>query len=494
MTDISEQDTPEGTPEGTSPTSVQESRVQDTIAHDSTVHDATMAPAEAAPVATTDFVALQIHERLLKAIEAEGFSAPTPVQQMAIPPALAGHDLRVTAQTGSGKTAAFLLPMLQQLIANPDYQAGTRALILLPTRELARQTLSQVEKLARFTFIKAELVTGGEDFKVQAAKIRKNPDILIGTPGRFIEHLTANNLDFSELMMLVLDEADRMLDMGLNEDVLRLAALCNPARQTLLFSATPGPSSMADVVAAVLRDPQEIRVNRVQDLNEKTRQQIITVDDIAHRERLTQWLLANETYDKAIVFTNTREQADRLGGYLRNPSMKLYVLHGEKDQKERKQALDRLRNGDIHVLVATDVAARGLDISGLDLVINFDMPRSGDEYLHRIGRTGRFGSEGLAISLVAAHEWNLMSSIERYLRQQFEQRLVAAHPGNYKGPKKLKSSGKAAGSKKKKLKKKVAAAKNAPGKKSAAKKSAGKKPAAPDLKGGFATPKRKPTA
>lgn len=441
----------------------------------------------------TDFSALGLHERLLRALTEAGYEAPTPVQAAAIEPALAGRDLRVTAQTGSGKTAAFVLPMLQRLMDKPDHQVGTRALILLPTRELARQTLAQVEKLARYTFIRAELVTGGEDFKVQAARMRKNPDILIGTPGRFIEHLTANNLDFSGLLMLVLDEADRMLDLGLSDDVLRLAALSNPdARQTLLFSATPGPRSMGELIASVLREPQELAVNRVQELNENTRQQIITVDDVQHRERLVQWLLANEQYDKAIVFTNTREQADRLGGYLTNPSLKLYVLHGEKDQKFRKQALDRLRNGDISVLVATDVAARGLDISGLDLVINFDMPRSGDEYLHRIGRTGRFGSHGLAISLVGAHEWNLMASIERYLKQKFELRVVDAHPGAYKGPKKLKSSGKAAGSKKSKLKKKraqtdgkvsAAAPRKVPAKK--------KRPAPADLKEGFATPKRK---
>ena len=405
-----------------------------------------------------DFAGFGLHERLLRGLQEAGYRQPTPVQAMAIPPALTGEDLRVTAQTGSGKTAAFVLPLLQRMMDKPDHQVGTRALILLPTRELARQTLTQVEKLARYTFIRAALITGGEDFKVQAAQIRKNPDILIGTPGRFIEHLTANNLDFSELLLLVLDEADRMLDMGFSDDVLRLAALANAERrQTLLFSATPGENSMRELVATVLRDPRDLAVNRVQELNENTRQQIITVDDVQHRERLTQWLLANETYDKAIVFTNTREQADRLGGYLMNPSLKLYVLHGEKDQKFRKQALDRLRNGDIRVLVATDVAARGLDISGLDLVINFDMPRSGDEYLHRIGRTGRFGNHGLAVSLVAAHEWNLMASIERYLKQHFEKRVVEAHAGHYKGPKKLKASGKAAGSKKKKLKKKAEA-------------------------------------
>ncbi|KAF0809048.1 DEAD/DEAH box helicase [Alcanivorax sp. S71-1-4] len=441
------------------------------------------------------FAELPLHERLLKALAELGFTEPTPVQAAAIPEALAGHDLRVTAQTGSGKTAAFLLPMLHYLIEHPDHRAGTRSLILLPTRELARQTLKHVEQLIGFTYIKAELITGGEDFKVQAARMRKNPDILIGTPGRLLEHLEAGNLDFSDLTMLVLDEADRMLDMGFKDDVLRLAEICNPKRQTLLFSATPGGQALAQVVAAVLREPRELVINTVRDEHANIRHQLVTVDDVGHKERVLRWLLDNETFEKTIIFTNTREQADRLGGVLRTHLDKVYVLHGEKDHKVRKQTLDKLRNGDIRVLVATDVAARGLDIAGLELVINFDVPRSGDEYLHRAGRTGRIGHDGLAITLVAAHEWNLMSSISRYLRLNISQRLVAEHPGHFNGPKKLKASGKAAGSKKKKLKKKTEAkktgAKKAPAKKAPAKKAVAKKPA-PDTQGGYATPRKKP--
>ncbi|KZZ23861.1 RNA helicase, partial [Alcanivorax sp. HI0083] len=403
----------------------------------------------------SSFADLNLHERLIKALGELEITTPTPVQTAAIPAALEGRDLRVVARTGSGKTAAFLLPMLHQLLQYSRPRTDTRALILLPTRELAQQTLKQVEALGRYTFIKAELLTGGEDFKVQAAKMRKNPEILIGTPGRLIEHLDAGNLLLQDLEMLVLDESDRMLDMGFNDDVLRLAAECRAERQTLLFSATTGGNAMENMISSVLRDPKSLVLDSVRDLNESVSQQIITADDVKHKERLVQWLLANETYEKAVVFTNTREQADRLGGVLVASNLKVFVLHGEKDQKDRKLAMDRLKAGAVKVLVATDVAARGIHVDSLDLVINFDMPRSGDEYVHRIGRTGRVGGEGTAISLIAAHEWNLMAGIQRYLRQNFEYRLVDALRGNFLGPKNLKSNGKAAGNKKKKMKKKA---------------------------------------
>jgi len=395
-----------------------------------------------------------LHERLLKAVAELKFVEPTPVQVAAIPPALEGRDLRVTAQTGSGKTAAFVLPMLNRLIGDAQPRVDVRALILLPTRELAQQTLKEVERFSQFTFIKSGLITGGEDFKVQAAMLRKVPDVLIGTPGRLIEHLNAGNLILKDVEVLVIDEADRMLDMGFAEDMQRLVGECEKRQQTLLFSATSGGAGLREMVAKVLNDPLHLQLNRVSELNESTRQQIITADDPAHKEKLVHWLLANETYQKAVIFTNTRAQADRLYGHLVAGDIKVFVLHGEKDQKERKLAIERLKQGGVKVLVATDVAARGLDIEGMDLVINFDMPRSGDEYVHRIGRTGRAGAEGLAISLICHNDWNLMSSIERYLKQRFEKRVIKGLKGTYQGPKNLKASGKAAGSKKKKVDKK----------------------------------------
>ncbi|PZP26249.1 DEAD/DEAH box helicase [Pseudomonas kuykendallii] len=437
------------------------------------------------------FSQFALHERLLKAVAELKFVEPTPVQVAAIPPALEGRDLRVTAQTGSGKTAAFVLPMLNSLIGDAQPRVRIRALILLPTRELAQQTLKEVERFSQFTFIKSGLVTGGEDFKYQAAMLRKVPDVLIGTPGRLIEQLNAGNLDLKEVELLVLDEADRMLDMGFSDDVQRLANECANRAQTLLFSATSGGNGLREMVAAVLRDPQHLRLNSVSELNEGTRQQIITADDPAHKERLVHWLLANETYQKAIIFTNTRAQADRLYGRLVASDHKVFVLHGEKDQKDRKLAIDRLKQGGVKILVATDVAARGLDVEGLDLVINFDMPRSGDEYVHRIGRTGRAGNDGLAISLICHNDWNLMSSVERYLKQRFERRVIKELKGVYQGPKKVKASGKAVGVKKKKTDDKKGAAK-APAKR----KPAAKRPAASTLvsQDGLAPlKKRKPT-
>ncbi|UVE18939.1 DEAD/DEAH box helicase [Pseudomonas sp. LS44] len=400
------------------------------------------------------FAQFTLHERLLKAVGELKFVEPTPVQMAAIPPALEGRDLRVIAQTGSGKTAAFVLPMLNRLMGDAKPRIDIRALILLPTRELAQQTLKQVELFSQFTFIKSGLITGGEDFKVQAAMLRKVPDVLIATPGRLLEHLNAGHLDFKNVEVLVLDEADRMLDMGFAEDVQRLANECKGAHQTLLFSATSGGAGLREMTASVLKDPLHLKLNTVGELNEGTRQQIITADHAYHKEQLIEWLLNNETYQKAIIFTNTRVQADRLYGRLVAKEFKAFVLHGDKDQKDRKLAIERLKQGGTKVLVATDVAARGLDVDGLDLVINFDMPRSGDEYVHRIGRTGRAGGEGLAISLISHNDWSLMSSIERYLKQSFERRNIKELKGVYQGPKKVKASGKAAGTKKKKVDKK----------------------------------------
>lgn len=434
------------------------------------------------------FADFGLHERLLKALASLSFVEPTPVQAAAIPAALEGRDLRVVARTGSGKTAAFVLPVLDRLLASPAPRAGARALILLPTRELAQQTLREVQRFAQFTFLKAGLITGGEGFKEQAAALRKNPEIVIGTPGRLLEHLAAGSLDLSDVEVLVLDEADRMLDMGMGEDALKLAEACSAeARQTLLFSATGGGRVLERVIEQVLRDPQLLILNRRNELNEKLAQQVITADDVAHKERLLQWLLAHEAFAQAIVFTNTRVQADRLAGVLRASRVKSYVLHGEKTQEERKQGVERLRQGHVQVLIATDVAARGLDIEGVDLVINFDMPRSGDEYVHRVGRAGRAGQDGLAISLVCHNDWNLMSSIRRYLQQAFEMRQIKELPGSYTGPKKVKASGKAAGSKKKKQQKKDSTPARA--RKPQARKSA---PAAA-LGDGFVAPKRRPS-
>lgn len=397
------------------------------------------------------FSKLSLDERLIRALTDLGFEQPTSVQSQSIPVALEGRDLLVSAETGSGKTAAYLLPTLNRLLTTEAPNSGLRALILVPTRELARQIFKQSKALSRYTRLQTTLVTGGEAFKYQRAMIRKNPELIVATPGRLLEHLDKGSTDFNDLEVLILDEADRMLDMGFSEDVLNIAGRCRAERQTLLYSATLHHRGITKVAQQVLKDPTTISLSTAQDQHSAITQQILLADDNKHKERLLAELLTTEQYDKALIFTNTRTQADRLCGVLRYLKFTAGVLHGEMDQEKRNRVMDLLRFSKVNVLVSTDLAARGLDVKGIDLVINFDMPRSGDDYVHRIGRTGRAGDQGLAISLISTTEWNLMSSIERYLRVRFELRKIKGLEGSYRGPKKLKASGKAAGNKKKKI-------------------------------------------
>ncbi|WP_207063312.1 DEAD/DEAH box helicase [Motiliproteus sp. SC1-56] len=390
------------------------------------------------------FADFSLHERLLKALEAEGLTQPTPVQAQAIPLALSGRDLLVSAETGSGKTAAYLLPMLDRFLREKAPGSATRGLILVPTRELARQVLKQFKLLAGLTPLQAGAITGGAEFKYQAALLRKNPEVLVATPGRLIEHLDRGTVELGDLEVLVIDEADRMLDLGFSEDVLKLADACRRERQTLLLSATLDRRGLSDVAGRVLREPEKLLLSGARDQHENIHQQIVLADDFKHKSRLLVRLLQEENFDKALVFTNTKAQADKLCGLLRYHQWRAGVLHGDLTQDERNRVMDLLRRGSIQVLVATDVAARGLDVKGIDLVVSFDMARSGDEHVHRVGRTGRAGAQGLAICLISASEWNLMAGIERYLRISFERRTVAGLTGKYKGPEKLKRSGKAA--------------------------------------------------
>ncbi|UTW46569.1 DEAD/DEAH box helicase [bacterium SCSIO 12696] len=401
------------------------------------------------------FEDLHLHQRLLQALGKEGFSEATPVQAQVIPQALDGRDLLVTAETGSGKTAAFLLPVMQRLMETDAPKSGTRALVLAPTRELARQVLAHCIKLKKMTHLKADVITGGVEFRYQKAMLRKNPEIIVATPGRILEHLEKGSADFSDLEVLVLDEADRMLDMGFSDDVLTIASACNTERQTLLLSATLKHRGIRKVADAVLRNPQTIAVNAVRAEHSSIRQQIVLADDVEHKQKLLLKLLQQEGAQKAVVFTNTIAGAEKLVGWLYNSEFQAGVLHGDMMQDERNHVMQLMRRGQLDVLVATDVAARGLDVQGVGLVVNFDMARSGDDYVHRIGRTGRAGEQGLAVSFIVSTEWNLMASIERYLKTRFERRKIAGLEGKYKGPKKLKSSGKAAGTKKKKQAKKT---------------------------------------
>jgi ATP-dependent RNA helicase SrmB len=404
---------------------------------------------------------LQLNPKLFKALDKLGFVEATEVQAQAIPAALAGKDLMVSAKTGSGKTAAFVLPVLNKLLASNPPKTSTRALILLPTRELALQTQKMFEKLASFTPIKCGLVIGGEAFKHQVASIRKNPEVMIATPGRLVEHLEKGNLDFKDLEVLILDEADRMLDMGFAEDMNAIAAACNPNRQNLLFSATLSHQGFSHI-KAILRRPESIVTDSHRQAHSQIQQQFVFADDAKHKERLITALVKEESASRVFVFCNTREQCQQLGSTLQNQGLKIGHIHGEIAQSIRKQVMSRFRDGKITILVATDVAARGLDIQDVELVINYTVAHSGDDHVHRVGRTGRAGSAGKAITLVSSLEFNQMSSIERYLKIRFEPRQVKGLEATYRGPKKLKKSGKAAGVKKSAKKKVAANAKKTP--------------------------------
>ena len=432
---------------------------------------------ESAP-AIVQFSELEINERLLKALDALTFVTPTEVQARTIPVALTGADLLVSAETGSGKTAAFALPILNRLQTTKAPKSATRALVLVPTRELARQVLQQTEALGQFTFVSSGMIVGGEDYKQQIKLLRSNPEILVATPGRLLEHMGKGEVDLRDLEVLVLDEADRMLDMGFKEDVLTIAEACKKERQTMLFSATLKQKGMRHVIKQVLREPEELLLTTAQDQHGSITQQIILADDPEHKVREVLWLLKNETYSKAIIFTNTREMTNALNTVLRREQdLRASSLHGEMIQPDRNRVMMLLREGKVNILVATDVAARGLDIQGVDLVINLDMARNGDDYIHRIGRTGRAGQQGTAISLIGPNEWNLMAAIQRYLRVEFERRTIKGLEGSYKGPKKLKSNGKAAGVKKKKKTADKAGNKKTSAKVNKSKKVAAKKPA-----------------
>ncbi|MFA6164086.1 MAG: DEAD/DEAH box helicase [Methylobacter sp.] len=405
------------------------------------------------------FSSLELNEKLLMAVNKMGFEQPTPVQAQAIPPAMERKDLLVSAETGSGKTAAFLLPTLHHLIARPTFKSGARALVLAPTRELAQQTFKHCQQLAEFTELKVGLITGGEDFKLQQNMLRRDTEIIIATPGRLLELMEQETPDFSNLEILILDEADRMLDMGFSEDVLTIANSCNKQRQTLLFSATLTHFGVIKMADKVLKEHKVVALNTLHDGHSNIEQQIVLADDNDHKQKLLAWLLLNETYSKALVFTNSRIQADSLRGPLQGKKLRVGVLHGEMDQKDRNRMMELFRGGEVKILIATDLAARGLDVKGINLVINFDVPRNGINYIHRIGRTGRADELGLTIALVKNTEWNLMSSIERFLKQKFTRRNIKELEGKYKGPKKLKASGKAAGGKKKVEAKKTVAEK-----------------------------------
>ena len=379
------------------------------------------------------FSSFNLHERLLKALEKLKLETCTLVQARMLPLALSGRDILASAETGSGKTYAFLLPALQTIITKTAPDTATRCLILVPTRELADQIEADCKSLCAFTMIKSLGLIGGLPFKEQRARIRKNPEIIIATPGRILEHLEKGSINLDDLEVLILDEADRMLDMGFREDVLKICHACKAEKQTFLLSATLQHAGIEKIAAAILNDPAHIDDGKYRQQDDNITHRLVLADTQEHKNQLIAKILESEQYTRVLIFTNTRAQASKLASYLRYKKFKADCLHGELSQEERQLVMRHFRQGRIDVLVATDLAARGLDVKEIDLVINFDMARSGDDYLHRVGRTGRAGASGTAIALVTASDWNLSQSIARYLNIQFEVLLVKGLEAKFKG-------------------------------------------------------------
>ncbi len=370
------------------------------------------------------FATLNLNSAIAQALAASGYTVPTPVQAQAIPAALAGHDLMCSAPTGTGKTAAFVLPALQRLAQPAKPGRGPRVLVLTPTRELALQVTTAVEKYSKFMpRVRTGTVLGGMPYPKQRKLLESPLDILVATPGRLIDFIDQGKVDFSRLELLVLDEADRMLDMGFIKPVERIASVTPAGRQTMLFSATLD-GGIATLAKRLLREPRLIECEATQASCDNIEQRLHYVDDGSHKHRLLDHLLRDADLTQAIVFTATKRGADKLAGALYDKGHASAALHGNMNQSQRNRTLARMRSGSVRVLVATDVAARGIDVSGITHVINYDLPRVAEDYVHRIGRTGRAGATGIAISFAAPDEGHQLKQIERYTGQQIERHVI----------------------------------------------------------------------
>ncbi len=386
------------------------------------------------------FQALGLHPALLQSLADAGYTTPTPVQAQAIPAALAARDLIVSSQTGSGKTAAFMLPALHRFAtqareAAPREPSRTRRpraaqprmLVLAPTRELALQVTAATQKYgAGLRRISAVAILGGMPYPKQLQLLARNPEIVVATPGRLIDHMRSGRIDCSQLQVLVLDEADRMLDMGFVEDIEAIVAATPAARQTLLFSATLD-GQVGRMAKSITRDAELIRIAGAAASHANIEQRVHFVDDVSHKSRLLDHLLRDVSVDQAVVFTATKRDADALSEKLNTAGFSSAPLHGDMHQGARNRTLDAMRRRRVRVLVATDVAARGIDVPTITHVVNFDLPRSPEDYVHRIGRTGRAGRNGLAISLAHHGEFHDVKRIERYTRQTIPVEVVEGH-------------------------------------------------------------------
>ncbi|EGA70753.1 ATP-dependent RNA helicase [Vibrio sinaloensis DSM 21326] len=372
---------------------------------------------------STEFESLGLSQPLLTTLNTLGFTTPTQVQQQSIPHILLGKDVLAGAQTGTGKTAAFGLPIIQQLIQSEsvrDPQGNdVRALVLVPTRELAQQVYDNLVQYAESTPLKIVTAYGGTSINVQTRNLHQGCDILIVTPGRLIDHMFCKNVSLAKTEYLVLDEADRMLDMGFMPDIQRILKRFNPERQTLFFSAT-FDKRIKNIAYKLQKDPIEIQVSPSNSTAETVKQMVYPVDKKRKAELLA-YLIGSRNWQQVLVFTKTKQGSDALAKELKLDGIKAASINGDKSQGARQKALDDFKSGKVRALIATDVAARGLDINQLEQVVNFDMPYKAEDYVHRIGRTGRAGKEGFAVSLMSQDEHYLLEAIERLLDTRLPQ-------------------------------------------------------------------------
>ncbi len=371
------------------------------------------------------FASLGLAEPLLRAVTETGYTTPTPIQAQAIPQVMKGGDLLAAAQTGTGKTAGFTLPILHRLMQNPvaGQKAGRpRCLILTPTRELTAQVEESVRTYGKYTTLRSMVMFGGVNINPQINALRKPVDILVATPGRLLDHAQQKTVDLSGVEILVLDEADRMLDMGFIRDIRRILALLPKTRQNLLFSATFS-DEIRELSKGVLNNPQEISVARRNTASELVRQSMVLTEQ-AHKRDLLSYIIRESGWHQVLVFTRTKHGANRLAEKLVKDGLSAAAIHGNKSQAARTRALAGFKDGKVAVLVATDIAARGIDIDQLPHVVNFELPNIPEDYVHRIGRTGRAGSQGSALSLVDRSEIKYLSAIEKLIKKPIDKTVI----------------------------------------------------------------------
>ena len=374
------------------------------------------------------FSNLGLRAELVRAVSEKGYDTPTPIQQQAIPLILKGRDLMGSAQTGTGKTAGFTLPLLQRLAATPHQQKGRRvirALVITPTRELAAQVAESINAYSKWLPLKSTVVFGGVSINPQKQKLIRGVDILVATPGRLLDHVGQRSVDLSNVELLVLDEADRMLDMGFIHDIRKLLALVPKQKQTLLFSATFS-DDIKKLANGLLRSPALVEVAR-RNITVDAIQQLVHPVDKSRKRELLSYLVGSNQWQQVLVFCRTKHGANRLSGQLISDGIDAAAIHGNKSQGARTRALADFKSGKLQVLVATDIAARGLDIDQLPHVVNYDLPNVAEDYVHRIGRTGRAGHEGEAISLVCVDELKLLKDIERLIKRDIRKQVIEGY-------------------------------------------------------------------